>query len=260
LRRISSPAPAPLVFELDVGDGGTLGALGVRSGGNVWGVERNSDSRVDASDIDTDISSRLMYNIYSYSYLLVCLSDAGSSSLAAACSTSLSIAGMQACGSSLALFSFSWTNKILVLLFIYSFGNCGRGRPALPVFPRAFRARGFGGNASPSSSDEPVSADLRIWIRRCQFGCWRGVLTLRSSVPFFLDEPFALVSLAGFRQLCFGGRELAASILHRHPEALTGGFVSFALFALGSWDTLLEALLHPVPLGGMRGHVISFVA
>ena len=64
-RRNRSPAPAPLVLELDVGDGGTLGALGVRSGGNVLGEERDSDWRVDASDVDTDISSRLnMYNIY----------------------------------------------------------------------------------------------------------------------------------------------------------------------------------------------------
>ena len=52
-------------MELDVGDGGTLGALGVRSGGNVLGEERDSDWRVDASDVDTGISSRLnMYNIY----------------------------------------------------------------------------------------------------------------------------------------------------------------------------------------------------
>ena len=52
-------------MELDVGDGGTLGALGVRSGGNVLGEVRDSDWRVDASDVDTDISSRLnMYNIY----------------------------------------------------------------------------------------------------------------------------------------------------------------------------------------------------
>ena len=59
LRRNRSPAPAPLVLELDVGDGGTLGALGVRSGGNVLGEVRDSDWRVDASDVDTDISSRL---------------------------------------------------------------------------------------------------------------------------------------------------------------------------------------------------------
>ena len=52
----------PLVWELDVGDGGTLGALGVRSGGNVFGEERDSDWRVDASDVDTDISLRL--NMY----------------------------------------------------------------------------------------------------------------------------------------------------------------------------------------------------
>ena len=44
---------------MDVGDGGTLGALGVRSGGNVLGEERDSDWRVDASDVDTDISSRI---------------------------------------------------------------------------------------------------------------------------------------------------------------------------------------------------------
>ena len=50
---------------MGVGDGGTLGALGVRSGGNVLGEVRDSDWRVDASDVDTDISSRLnMYNIY----------------------------------------------------------------------------------------------------------------------------------------------------------------------------------------------------
>ena len=50
---------------MDVGDGGTLGALGVRSGGNVLGEVRDSDWRVDASDVDTDISLRLnMYNIY----------------------------------------------------------------------------------------------------------------------------------------------------------------------------------------------------
>ena len=50
---------------MDVGDGGTLGALGVRSGGNVLGEVRDSDWRVDASDVDTDISSRLnMYNIF----------------------------------------------------------------------------------------------------------------------------------------------------------------------------------------------------
>jgi hypothetical protein len=47
---------------LDVGDGGTLGALGVRSGGNVLGEVRDSDWRVDASDVDTDISLRL--NMY----------------------------------------------------------------------------------------------------------------------------------------------------------------------------------------------------
>ena len=87
------------------------------------------------------------------------------------------------------------------------------------------------------------------------------MITLRSSVPFLdLLEPFAGVSLAGFLQLFFGGRELAASILHRHPEALTSGFVSFADCAPGSFATLLETLLHPVPLGGMRGHAISFVA
>jgi hypothetical protein len=58
-------------LELDVGDGGTLGALGVRSGGNVLGEERDSDSRVDASDVDTGICSRLICNTCSYSYLLV---------------------------------------------------------------------------------------------------------------------------------------------------------------------------------------------
>ena len=59
-RRNRSPAPAPLVFEFDVGDDGAVDALGVRSGGNVLGELQNSDSRVDASDFDTDISSRLI--------------------------------------------------------------------------------------------------------------------------------------------------------------------------------------------------------
>ena len=92
-RRNRSPAPAPLVFEFDVGDDGAVDALGVRSGGNVLGELQNSDSRVDASDFDTGICSRLTYNTYSYSYLLKCLSDAGTSSLHA-CSTSLSRACM----------------------------------------------------------------------------------------------------------------------------------------------------------------------
>ena len=88
------------------------------------------------------------------------------------------------------------------------------------------------------------------------------MITLRSSVPFLLDllEPFAGVSLAGFLQLFFGGRELAASILHRHPEPFTSFFVSFADSAPGSFATLLETLLHSVPLGGMRGHAWAFVA
>ena len=60
---------------------------------NVLGELQNSDSRVDASDFDTGICSRLTYNTYSYSYLLKCLSDAGTSSLHA-CSTSLSRACM----------------------------------------------------------------------------------------------------------------------------------------------------------------------
>jgi hypothetical protein len=76
-----------------------------------------------------------------------------------------------------------------------------------------------------------------------------------------LLEPFAGVSLAGFLQLFFGGRELAASILHRHPEPLTSGFVSFADCARGSFATLLETLLlHSVPQGGMRWHAWAFVA
>ena len=88
------------------------------------------------------------------------------------------------------------------------------------------------------------------------------MFTLTSSVPFLLVclEPFLDVYLAGFWKLFFGGRERAAFILHRQPEALTSGFVSFADCARGSFATLLETLLHSVPQGGMRGHAISFVA
>ena len=72
LRRNRSPAPAPLVLELDVGDGGTLGALGVRSGGNVLGEVRDSDWRVDASDVDTDIHV-LICTTYIFLFVLACL-------------------------------------------------------------------------------------------------------------------------------------------------------------------------------------------
>ena len=59
---------------MDVGDGGTLGALGVRSGGNVLGEVRDSDWRVDASDVDTDISLRLnMYEYNIYILIRICL-------------------------------------------------------------------------------------------------------------------------------------------------------------------------------------------
>ena len=88
--------------------------------GNVLGEERDSDWRVDASDVDTDISSRRnMYNIYSYSYLLVCLSDAGSSS-PHACSTSLSRAGMWEVTPSSLTFSSSWT-KFLCFFYLFVF-------------------------------------------------------------------------------------------------------------------------------------------
>ena len=72
LRRNRSPAPAPLVLELDVGDGGTLGALGVRSGGNVLGEVRDSDWRVDASDVDTDIHV-LICTTYIFLFVRACL-------------------------------------------------------------------------------------------------------------------------------------------------------------------------------------------
>ena len=90
---IDHPPPPHSSSNLMLGDGGTLGALDVQSGGNVLGEQQNSDSRVDASGVDTGICSRLICNTYSYSYFLVCLSDAGSSSLHA-CSTSLSRAGI----------------------------------------------------------------------------------------------------------------------------------------------------------------------
>ena len=90
---IDHPPPPHSSSNLMLGDGGTLGALDVQSGGNVLGEQQNSDSRVDASDVDTGICSRLICNTYSYSYFLVCLSDAGSSSLHA-CSTSLSRSGI----------------------------------------------------------------------------------------------------------------------------------------------------------------------
>ena len=107
------------------------------------GEVRDSESRVDASDVDTDISSRLVYNIYSYSYLLVCLSDAGSSS-PHACSTSLSRAGMWEVTPNSLTFSSSWTKFLCFLLFCVS-AMAGASRPVLSVFPRAFRARGCGG-------------------------------------------------------------------------------------------------------------------
>ena len=158
-------------------------------------------------------------------------------------------------------FSSSWTKFLCLFFFVFRQLRAGRG-PCFHFFRRRFARVAVEVDAPRSSSDEPVSADLRIYIRRCQFGCWRGVITLRSSVPFLLDllEPFAGVSLAGFLQLFFGGRELAASILHRPPEVLTSVFVSFADFAPGSFATLLETLLHSVPQGGMRGHVWVFVA
>ena len=59
---IDHPPPPHSSSNLMLGDGGTLGALDVQSGGNVLGEQQNSDSRVDASDVDTDISSRL--NMY----------------------------------------------------------------------------------------------------------------------------------------------------------------------------------------------------
>ena len=57
---IDHPPPPHSSSNLMLGDGGTLGALGVRSGRNAMGEQQNSDSRVDASDFDTDISSRLI--------------------------------------------------------------------------------------------------------------------------------------------------------------------------------------------------------
>ena len=142
-RRNRSPAPAPLVFEFDVGDDGAVDALGVRSGGNVLGELQNSDSRVDASDFDTGICSRLTYNTYSHSYLLNCLSDAGSSS-PHACSTSLSRAGMWEVTPNSLTFSSSWT-KFLCFFFFTVSAIAGASRPVLSVFPRAFRAHGCGG-------------------------------------------------------------------------------------------------------------------
>jgi len=80
--------------------------------------------------------------MYSYSYLLVCLSDAGYSS-PHACSTSLSRAGMWEVTPSSITFSSSWT-KFSFFLFCVS-AIVGAWRPELSVFPRAFRARGCGG-------------------------------------------------------------------------------------------------------------------
>ena len=77
---------------------------------------------------------------------------------------------------------FLFLDKILVLRQLRA-----RRGPCFQFSRARFVRVAVEGNASPSSSDEPVSADLRMKIRRCQFGCWRGVVTLRSSVPFFLD-------------------------------------------------------------------------
>ena len=141
-------------MELDVGDGGTLGALGVRSGGNVLGEERDSDWRVDASDVDTDISSRLnMYNIYSYSYLLVCLSDAGSSS-PHACSTSLSRAGMWEVTPNSLTFSSSWTKFLCFLFLVFRQLRAGRGR-AFSFSARVSRAWLWRGTRHPPLRTSP---------------------------------------------------------------------------------------------------------
>ena len=51
-----------------------LSALSFVSERTSGGERQNSDSRVDASDVDTDISSRLMYNIvYVFLFVLACL-------------------------------------------------------------------------------------------------------------------------------------------------------------------------------------------
>ena len=129
--------------------------------GNVLGEERDSDWWVDASDVDTDISSRRnMYNIYSYSYLLVCLSDAGSSS-PHACSTSLSRAGMWEVTPNSLTFSSSWTKFLCLFFFVFRQLRAGRG-PCFQFFRARFARVAVEGNTSPSSSDEPVSADLRM--------------------------------------------------------------------------------------------------
>ena len=153
--------PRPLVLELAVGDGGTPSALGVRNGGNVLGEERDSDWQVDASDVDTDISSRLnMYNIYSYSYLLVCLSDAGSSS-PHACSTSLSRAGMWDVNPNSLTFPHPGQNSRASFYFVFRQMRPRRG-PSFQFFRARFARVAVELDAPRSSWGEPVSADLRI--------------------------------------------------------------------------------------------------
>ena len=49
-----------------------LSALSFVSERTSGGERQNNDSRVDASDVDTDISSRLMYNIV-YVFLFLCI-------------------------------------------------------------------------------------------------------------------------------------------------------------------------------------------
>ena len=75
--------------------------------------------------------------------MLVCLSDAGSSS-PHACSTSLSRAGMWEVTPNSLTFSSSWT-KFLCFFFFCVSAIAGGSRPVLSLFPRAFRARGCGG-------------------------------------------------------------------------------------------------------------------
>ena len=56
---------------------------------------------------------------------------------------------------------FLFLDKILVLIFFCVSAIAGGSRPALSVFRARFALVAVG-NASPSSSDEPISADLRM--------------------------------------------------------------------------------------------------
>ena len=113
---------------------GAAGTSWVKSGTATGGKTRRTSIQI--------FLHVLICTTYSYSYLLVCLSDTGSSS-PHACSTSLSRAGMWEVTPNSLTFSSSWT-KFSFFLFCVS-AIAGAWRPELSVFPRAFRARGCGG-------------------------------------------------------------------------------------------------------------------